>query len=266
MNMPQDTNIYTALPERKGGGCKKPEDVSHFRASIRHAKDELSGFSRIAGEVSPEVRQAVFHKSSTSAKASTENKSAGQATTSDKTPTPPPSSSTPPTQYPKCKGNSLSEQYSPRRWSAMYCDRNQDIEKIAEGFRKADKPFEVELLEFSRSYIAKPSMAVDAAAPTSAKPSKPGQMRNISTSLKKEQLKESKKSVATVDTKPDNPNAATKGQMPTPWMDIAMKERFQQEVRSNSRLLPVPMLNERLRAVIHTTMHFAVAKASLHSA
>lgn len=550
MNMPQDTNIYTALPERKGGVCKKPEDVSHFGASIRHAKGELSGFSRIAGDISPEVRRAVidliideavrrghsirdiayilliarlesgfnpdaaacgssasgvmqitditaqdiaevtaqpewqkknphdvgidltdaadrfnarkniiagivqyerckaktllvlkssdrsiyepriyqyyhaglyfdgrkspntkkidkyglnafkehilpfldavetalqktgkfqarltqpdgkpysnveylafvperlainvadkmfnwvlrlFNKSSTSAKASTENKSTGQAATSDKTPTPPPSSSTPPpntqsakaipyparikdgaafkvvqgktdgegktaeipvkgvsevylcileydydnkaanlqqqreenkdsqsgtgsdddkagsagnaegtsTDTPTSSGSpsdnatpnseenddalkvDLDEQYSPRRWSAMYCDRKPDIEKIAEGFRKAGKPFEIELLEFSRSYIAKPSTAVDAAAPTTAEPSKPVQVEHISTSLKKEQLKESNKPVATVDTKPDNPNAATKGQMPTRWMDIAMKERFQQEV------------------------------------
>lgn len=122
------------------------------------------------------------------------------------------------------------EQYSPRRLSAMYCDRKPNIEKIAQGFRQIGKPFETELLEFSRSYIVKPSQAIDAVVPTMAEPSKPVQVEQISASLKKEQAKESTNPVATVNTKPDNPNALTQGRRETPWMDIAIKERFQQEV------------------------------------
>lgn len=124
----------------------------------------------------------------------------------------------------------LIEQYSPRQWSAMYCDRRPKIEKIAEGFRKIGKPFETELLEFSRSYIAKPSAAIDAAAPTNAEPSMPVQVEHISASLKKEQAKESSKPVAVITTKPDNPNTVTQGKASTPWMDIALSERFQQKV------------------------------------
>ena len=60
MTSTTSTDVYDVLTPRRGGACKTSIDNSHYRQSIQHAKGELSGFSRMAGDISPEVRRAII--------------------------------------------------------------------------------------------------------------------------------------------------------------------------------------------------------------
>ncbi|MBB5020600.1 uncharacterized protein (TIGR02594 family) [Chitinivorax tropicus] len=115
--------------------------------------------------------------------------------------------------------------------TSLYCDRQPNMQKVAEALKKEGKLFDSFLIEHARSYVVKPTQELTQAAnmaTTSA-----GKVNVIELSSNKVEKQEKRSQpAAQVTTANGNPAATAQSNAKTPWMDIALKERYQRAIPS----------------------------------